>query len=66
MEWYRSIVDKSKWHVWFAWHPVVIEVSPDNQTIKLIWFEKVLRCRTYIIEMGWKYKYRKLKENKWN
>ena len=35
---------KGRWHKWFAWYPVAVEITPDKD-IKKIWLEYVLRCK---------------------
>jgi len=44
------VLDKSKWHRWFAWRPVIIRIAvpPQNNgrliaTRKLVWLEHVAR-----------------------
>ena len=39
----KSKYEKLKWHKWFAWYPVVVEITPDGDK-KKIWLEYVLRC----------------------
>lgn len=36
--------EKSYWHIWFAWYPVVVWTYPDGAR-KKIWLQNVLRCR---------------------
>lgn len=40
MRWKRNNRDKSRWHKWFAWHPVVIEND-------CVWLETVERRIDY-------------------
>ena len=62
MEWLSPsrCVEKSNWHFWFAWHPVVVKVYPD-ETEKRVWLKKVLR-KGYpyqgIEGCDWIYKYK--------
>ena len=35
--------EKSRWHEWFAWHPVTVEITPDGDQ-KCIGWEWVYRC----------------------
>ena len=48
MKWtkYKQKIDKSDWHLWFAWRPVVVEVYPDGNVDK-VWMKTVLRRLVY-------------------
>lgn len=39
----NSKEEKTKWHLWFAWFPVVVDYTPDGDMVK-VWFEYVYRC----------------------
>lgn len=46
MIWYKRRKDKTKWHYWFAWFPVTVEVTPDGDK-KKVWLQWILRCGYY-------------------
>ena len=35
--------EKTKWHIWFAWYPVIVDKTPDGD-FKIIWWQNVYRC----------------------
>lgn len=63
MRWKRKnhvVLEKHKWHRWFAWKPVRIH-GPDTYTT--VWLETVMRKGEYITYPQtdfdyWKYEYR--------
>jgi len=42
---------KGKWHKWFAWRPVAVEV-------KQVWLEWLERRGSYNVLLNWLYEYR--------
>lgn len=53
---------KSKWHTWFAWHPIVIGINDTGHRI-ILWLEYVKRKGEYHYTYDgsyWKWKYRKI------
>lgn len=52
----------TKWHVWFAWHPVVIAVDDDGVKT-YAWLQNVARKGTYNCHWEgdwWNWKYKEL------
>lgn len=51
MEWLKrnKIMDRTKWHKWFAWYPVTVETY-DDYSNKKVWLEYVWRLG--ILECG--------------
>jgi len=52
MRW--KVKDLSNWHVWFAWHPVLLETG------QRAWLERTQRRRTFVCEVGATYQYHRL------
>lgn len=49
------VIDRGKWHKWFAWYPVRISAT------EIAWLEYVERKGTYFL-MRWHWKYRTIQE----
>jgi hypothetical protein len=48
----------SKWHTWFAWHPVCVEKNEER--ISWVWLRKVYRRGAFIgVGLGWNWHYKK-------
>jgi hypothetical protein len=43
----NNVKEQANWHIWFAWYPVIVGETPDGDSISAF-FEKVLRCRTFV------------------
>lgn len=46
--WYvkhNNKTEENNWHIWFAWFPVKVHTYK-NDSVKKVWLENVLRCRT--------------------
>lgn len=59
----NKYIEITKWHVWFAWHPVTVQVMDDGHYNRL-WLCKVLRCAKRVGGWGeawWEYEYKKIK-----
>jgi hypothetical protein len=55
---------KEVWHLWFAWYPVRIGVTPEHRKI-YVWLESVWRKGVYISSWGdcyWIYQYKPSEE----
>lgn len=65
--WWRQYMDeKSQWHNWFAWFPVVVGVTKDHHRIKAWW---QLVQRRAVLFNGWyreveDYEYREWQDDK--
>jgi hypothetical protein len=49
-----------KWHLWFAWYPIFINVGNPDPTITFVWLEKVYRKREYTLSYNgynWEWNY---------
>lgn len=56
----NTVQEKETWHKWFAWFPVTVSITPDNDE-KKVWWQWVYRCGKlhYRIDGGfwsWRYK----------
>lgn len=63
MKWIKLHNDKTLWHRWFAWHPVVVDVKDDGSQ-EYVWLEYVQRCGIYyswIEGSYWEWNYKKIK-----
>ena len=68
MKWVNGLTDKEihrrreQWHRWFAWFPVIVEITEDGHKVK-IWLETVERRGRFIpgYNGGWLYVYQELK-----
>ena len=64
MEWIKVHKDKTCWHFWFAWHPVVVQEYPDDSERKrwLVWVVRKGREYRYYSDHGpmlsWEYQYK--------
>ena len=59
----RTPKDKTRWHGWFAWHPVKMESTSMHDPIVRVWLERVEREGTWIMtglgmRMMWRYRER--------
>ena len=66
MEWSTkrsSISFYSKWHLWFAWKPVIISID-ENGFFKKSWLVTVMRKGEYVkipgYEGHWNWEYKKI------
>ncbi len=59
--WERKRKNLEKWHIWFAWIPVVVGFTHDKKRIKM-WLEKVDRRGKLVGDRDnrWVWEYRKL------
>lgn len=51
---------KSRWHIWFAWYPVVVGITEDNHYIKA-WLQNIERKGEWYAswgDCGWNWEYR--------
>lgn len=67
MKWIGRITKEGKhdWHLWWAWHPVVIHVTQDQRKV-YAWLQTVQRKGTYHYVVGyppyWEYEYKEIEE----
>lgn len=62
MYWIKPPDERTRWHVWFAWFPVVVCEYKDGGE-KVVWFQNVLRCGKYLFDMsggGWIWHYKEI------
>lgn len=39
----NKMLEKCRWHKWFAWYPVTVSITPDKDRIR-VWGQYVCRC----------------------
>ena len=57
-------LEKETWHLWFAWYPVRVEITPDGDG-RFLFLETVKRCGEFTFDTDggyWTYQYRSLLE----
>jgi len=59
----RLFQDKTIWHGWFAWYPVMAK-KLDKDTKELVWLKRIARCKTFSYCFGcgvkhpsWEYRF---------
>ena len=58
----NRIYEKSKWHRWFAWHPVTIKIHEPEGVYEKVWLEWIQRCgtlHTWGFDIYWIWEYRR-------
>lgn len=72
MKWINGLTKKAKiekkedWHIWFAWHPVVVGTVGEGKEERSVkaWFKKVLR-KGHLWDKwcdSWEYEYKEMLE----
>jgi len=46
MYYYKLNKDKERWHHWFAWYPVTVDITDDGDE-KRIWLQDIYRRRIF-------------------
>jgi hypothetical protein len=48
----RPLLWKCEWHLWFAWHPILLD-GGSHEPGRWLWLEKVWRRKQYSYAGGW-------------
>ena len=45
--WGNGLYEKQQWHLWFAWHPVVVYTHKPEGVQQKVWLQTIWRCGEY-------------------